>query len=434
MPVFTITDSKTGKTMDVRGDRAPTQDEAAALFAQQSAPRPRTWTDTAVDALPMAGGAVGGIVGGIGGTVLGMGMGGAPGAIGGAALGGGAGEAARQLINRARGAEAPATSGQAAADIGIQGGVQGALEGAGQAIPAALKAGGTAIYRGYLKPSLSRVNLPKAAQIVKDAISEALPVTAAGAQRAQQMIGELNGKVDAMLSQATGKTVNLSEIANGVRGWAKRMYDRPGRDPRDYEAAVKVADRIDQHPSLANPFDPASDATATLPAANTIKRDLQGAVRDKFGVPGGTAETASEKYASSQMREGIEAQAPEVGPLNARQSRLMDVARTINQAVGREGNQSVTNGAKTLASLGTVGAVAGGTDYARRGNVPEAALTGAVAALGERMLLTPAVMSRAAILAVKLGERLPGTAVADIARTAIQAASEASQNGQNAPQ
>lgn len=48
MPVFTITDSKTGQTMDVRGDTAPTQAEAEALFSQQSAPR-RTWADTASD-------------------------------------------------------------------------------------------------------------------------------------------------------------------------------------------------------------------------------------------------------------------------------------------------------------------------------------------------------------------------------------------------
>src|SRR5689334_15218746 len=81
---------------------------------------PETLTNKAIDLLPTAGATVGGIIGGIGGTAFGLGFGGAPGAIGGAALGGGAGEAAKELINRARGQQPPATSLDAAKAIGTQ--------------------------------------------------------------------------------------------------------------------------------------------------------------------------------------------------------------------------------------------------------------------------------------------------------------------------
>ncbi len=101
-------------------------------------PKARTWTDMAVDALPAAGAAVGGTVGGIGGTAFGMGFGGVPGAAAGAGLGGATGEAAKQLLNRLRGADAPATSGEAAAAIGKQGAIDAATTGAmGAAIPRA---------------------------------------------------------------------------------------------------------------------------------------------------------------------------------------------------------------------------------------------------------------------------------------------------------
>ncbi len=405
----------------------------------------RTWTDTAVDALPMAGGALGGLVGGIGGTVGGFGVGGVPGAMGGAALGGAAGEAGRQLVNRARGQAAPPTMGAAALDIGKEGAIQGAMEGAGQAVMPIVGSVARQAYRGYLKPSLARVNLPKAAQIVKDAIAESIPVTQGGLQRADALIDELHGKVNALLSQATGKTVDLVDMARQVRTWATRMYDRPGRDPRDLKAALAVADRIDQTTSVAPgraalgdqmasfiddvPPSPPSAAYGKQPSvrrpteptsvdmltANQVKRDMQRAAGDKFGVPTGSAETATEKRASATLRRGIEAQVPEVGPLNARQSRLIDVAKAIARATGRESNKSPLIGVNTLVA-GTVG----GAEYGRTGDPVSAAAK----ALALRIGLAPAVATRAAIVAAKLAEKIPGTAVADVARVAVQVVSE----------
>jgi hypothetical protein len=48
-------------------------------------------------------------------------------------------------------------------------------------------------------------------------------------------------------------------------------------------------------------------------------------------------------------------------------------------------------------------------------------------ALAMRIGLNPAVATRAAILAAKMGEKVPGAAVADVARVAVRVASEAEQ-------
>lgn len=389
-----------------------------AVAADASAPRPRTWTDTAVDTLPMLGGAAGGLIGGAGGTVAGMGVGGVPGAIGGAAVGGAGGEAAKQLINRVRGVNVPTTPTEAAGDIATSGAVQGALEGAGQAIPPLLKAGGTAAYRGYLKPSLSRVNLPKAAEVVQTAIQEGIAMTKGGLEHTQQLIGELNGKVNDLLSQATGKTVDLHEIADGVRAFAQRRFNRPGNNPADMEAAMKVADRIDNHPSMAPTPPNARVDTVDMPTANTIKGDLQTPVADKFGVPGGTATTRTEKYASAAMRNGIEKQVPDVGPLNMQESKLIDLARQLQQSVERDANTQKIYGARALTGL----ALGGVSGYAGSSRNPYA---GVVSALAGSIGLQPAVATRAAILAVKMGEKVPGAAVADVARAAVQSTIEA---------
>lgn len=389
----------------------------------------RTWTDTAVDALPAIGGAVGGILGTVSGIPT-AGLTSAPAAIAGASILGAGGEAAKQLINRVRGKDTPQTSGAAALGIGEQGAIQGALEGAGQAVMPVLAKTGEAVYRGYLKPSLSRVNLPKAARIVRTAIEENLPVTAGGLKQADAVITQLKAKVDSLLASAPGRTVSLPEIADDVRAWAKRAFDRPGRDPADYQKALAVADRIDKHPSLAASGSGGLDVE--LPAANQVKRDLQASANDKFGVPGVSAEVATEKYASASARRAVEqgasglsdASGQGVGALNMRESKLIDVARALERATGREGNLHKLYGARAL-----VGAAAGSGEFARTHDPYAAAAT----ALASQLALSPAIATRAAILAVKIGERVPGTVAADAARAAVQAALEAGQQAEPNP-
>lgn len=392
-----LTPSEMGRLSKLRGEGNPE----------------RTWTDTAVDALPMIGGTIGGIVGGIGGTVGGVGVGGVPGAIGGATLGGGAGEAAKQLVNRARGKEAPATMGEAAKDIAIAGGVNGALEGVGATVGPAITNTAKAVYRGFLKPSLSARLGPKAGQIVETAIKESLPVTEAGAAQADQLIKELNAEVEATLANTSGQ-IDLGAVANRLRQWAQSQYNRPGRAASDLEAAMEVANRLDNHPSMATQIPRAPQTTVGAATANQVKRDVQAGAATAYGVKSG-AEKSAEKQGARMLRQEIEAVAPEVGPLNARESELIDAARAIHHAVRRESNRNALFGVPTV-----LAGMAGGGEYARTGDPFQATAM----ALALRTGMHPAVATRAAILAAKLGAKIPGQAPAAVARAAVQAISE----------
>lgn len=368
----------------------------------------RTWTDTAVDALPMVGGTLGGIVGGIGGTVAGVGVGGLPGAIGGAALGGGLGESVKGLVNRARGAPAPNSATEAATDIGTQSAIQGGAELAGAGVMKGLGMGATAVYRGYLKPSLAKQSIGKAGEIVQTAIDEALPITEHGVQKARNVIGDLRRQVDGILANTPGE-VDLHVVADKVRAFAKAKYFRPGTPSADYDAALAVADSIDQHAALNG-----ASSAVSLPDANKVKQGIDAAVGEaSFGTERGATKTA-QKFARRTMRQEIETQAPSVGPINAREGRLLDAAKTVARAVGREENKSPLIGVNTLAS-----GVLGGEEYKRTGDPYHAA----VVALGTRAALTPAVMTRAAIVASRLGQMSPEIP-AVIARIAVQAVSE----------
>ncbi len=175
MPVYIIK-APNGQDVEMTSDKPPTDEQKAAVFRHAGLDqpaiqegKPRTWADTAVDALPAVLGTAGAAIGGVGGTAFGMGFGGVPGAAGGAALGTGAGEAAKQLINRMRGAEAPATSGEAAAEIAVpaieSGVATAALGGAAKVAPMAGRLALKTV--GAVNPDLVGIVSPRASAAMK---------------------------------------------------------------------------------------------------------------------------------------------------------------------------------------------------------------------------------------------------------------------------
>jgi hypothetical protein len=360
---------------------------------------------------PTLGGAVGGAIGGVGGTAFGMGFGGVPGGIAGATLGGGAGEAFKQLFDFFTGRPSPTTSGEAAAGIGTQGAMQGGIEAAGGALTKGAGAAASGLYRGYLKPALNQVDLPKARQIVETAIRERLPISKAGEDRAKALISDLNKQVNGLLAGASGGRVDLRQIADKVRAFAKQKYYRPGVPSSDFEAAMKVADEIDNHPSLTNAA--GVRTVAVNPAdANRVKQGLDTAVGDRaFGVERGAA-TEARKAGRHATRIGIENVAPQVGPLNAREAQIIDALEAVQKATGREENRNALFGVPSvLSGLAGVG----------MGTQQGDPVTGLATAAATRLALAPAVASRVALLASRFG-RVPGTVPATAVRLALQVA------------
>lgn len=365
----------------------------------------------APDNWPTIGGMIGGAVGGAGGTVLGTPVGGYGAGVTGAALGGGAGQAFRQLYDFFAGNAVPETAMGRAADIGTQGAMQGGIEAAGGAATKTAGAVANATYRGYLKPALNAVDLPKAREIVATALREALPITKAGEDKAKYLIAELNKQVQGALAGASGGRVDLRQIADKVRTFARAKYNRPGVPEGDFAAAMQVADNIDNHPSLTSAG--GVKTVAVNPAdANRVKQGLDTAVGDTaFGVERGAA-TEARKQGRHATRLAIEGAAPQVGPLNAREAKIIDALEAVQKATGREENRNLFFGVPTMLS-----ATAGSAIGYNQGDTTQ----GLVAGLLARGLLTPAVASRAAILASRFA-KVPGTVPADAVRLAVKVA------------
>jgi hypothetical protein len=403
---------------------APTGDPFAAYAVQRPDFRGSNEKDAdgnavvrgTLDALPMIGGMVGGLAGG---RVT-------PAAIVLSGLGGAAGQgvkevadAAQQPIRRVSGGmEALREANAPLMRMAKAGVTQAGLEGVGQGVSRAVGGTAKAVYRGYLKPSLSQSLLPKAKEIVQTAMDEALPISKAGVATGKRLISEINQQVGHLLGNAKG-VVDLHQVAERVRSYAKSRYYKPGSNPQNYEAVMAVADRLDNHPALGLPSGvKPSRVDVPLKTANEIKTAIGDDVGEAaFGVKT-KAQKTGEKVAYGATREAIETAAkkegiPQIGALNDRERRLIDATKTIFRAVEREANQNQLYGAKTA-----IAGVIGGGAYATGQNDPASAAAWALAA---RVGLHPAVASRAAITASRMA-RTAGVTAASAARLAVYAA------------
>lgn len=344
MPVYTITDSKTGKTLDVRGDQPPTQAEAAALFAQQptETSRSRSLGDVAASALPAAGGMIGGMAGGIPG----------------AALGGAAGEGFQQLATHA-GELLPAlgdvasnlvtqpgatlrgaVSGmqQGLKDSGIQGAVQGAIQGGGQAIgelaQPVLSALGGRVMQGAVKPGMRAIvrsvrNGEAVPPVVKTLLDEGVNVSHAGIAKLQALLGETNQQIASAVANAPGQ-ISPVNVASRLSDTAKTFATQVNPQA-DLDAISQVGQNFLDHPSITS-------ATISVPEAQALKQGTYARIGEKYGQAS-PAGIEAEKALGRGLKEEVAKQVPQVSALNAREGRLIDALDVVGKRVALSGNR-----------------------------------------------------------------------------------------------
>lgn len=331
--IWDLKQQQMGRTLQAPPDAAPTA-------------TPKTWTDRAVDLLPAAGGALGGIVGGIGGTAFGMGVGGVPGAIGGATLGGGAGEAAKELINRLRGADAPATSSDAALNIAKQGGIQGAVQGVGSAVGAAVaplaEKAGAAFMQSALKPGIrgtlaamrKGVSVPP---VVQTLLNEGVNVTPGGIEKLNMIIGATNKDISAAIDSLSGTEIQPLKVAGRLTDTARRFTNQVNPES-DLEAVSQAGQEFLNHPAL--------DATGTLTPqqAQSLKTGTYAALKStayNSGIKGSSIE--AQKTLARGLKEELASEAAKSGVdlagMNAREGAAIEARDAVAKRVAQVGNR-----------------------------------------------------------------------------------------------
>lgn len=261
MPTYHVTDPQSGRRLRLTGDSPPTEAELTAIFgnhsAETTAPTSKTpdrsWTDTAVDALPLVGGTVGSFAGGGKWNPLGM---------TGAALGGAGGAFVRQIVNAARGKDVPSTLSDQLSEAGSEGLTQAGIQGTGRAV-----LGGA----GRLIKGVRYLAQPGVAKAAAVGALEKSPIVGPMARGAVDAAKTQAGRVDAfrgarLVKEPQGLSEELSRLLEELR--------TSGELPESVGGSAKPI------PSNVGPFD---SRIANMNPHATMK-GFESSLPDKLGT------------------------------------------------------------------------------------------------------------------------------------------------------
>ncbi len=295
----------------------------------EPAKRPRTWTDTAVDLLPAAGGMAGGIAGsGIASIPMAM-------------AGGAVGEGARLAINRARGVETPSSAMDVAKDIGTQGAIQGAAQGVGMGIGRGIQAAGEtlapALMQSALKPGMAAtfaaIKSGRVPPVVQTLLDEGVNVSHGGISALQDIIGATNTEIkSAINSLPAGSSVNPMRVAGRLSDAARRAFGQVNP-----QADLDAISEVGQNFLAAH-----GGQDIPVAAAQELKTGTYKALGNRAYGELKSATIEGEKALARGLKEEIASLAQSHGidltQLNLREGKALDALDAVVKRVATGGN------------------------------------------------------------------------------------------------
>jgi hypothetical protein len=227
-------------------------------------------------------------------------------------------------------------------------------------------------YQSALKPSTT-LSEAERAQVVNTGLQEKFPVTKGGLEKLGGLIDDLNKQISGVIATDPTRPINKFAATAKLAGTAKRFATQVNPES-DLNAISESGNEF-----LRNqPNDiPAADAQA-------LKQGTYRALGDKaYGELKGSAIEAQKSLARG-LKDELANQFPELGDLNARDSRAIDLQDELERAVNRIGNHQLVGIGTPLATAG-VKAATGSNKLA------------AVAGVMKAVLDNPGVKSKLAI-------------------------------------
>jgi hypothetical protein len=275
-------------------------------------------------------------------------------------------------------------------------------------------------YQSALKPSTT-LGPDKTGKIVQTALDENIPVSKGGLAKLGDLIDDLNSQVKQTIASDPDRPIDTAAVTQPLKALKLKFANQV--NPNADLAAIDSSEKEFLHNQGARPGQPAtppqptgildasgqpvmspgSPATPPTPPrpmraedAQTMKQGTYQQLSSKAYGELGTASEESQKALARGLKEEIAKQFPEIGPVNARESKMLDLQPVLEKAVARIGNHQFL-GIGTPITVGATKAVTGSSKLA------------GVAGILKAVLDDPNVKSRLAI-AVSNGAKIPHNA------------------------
>ena len=193
---------------------------------------------------------------------------------------------------------------------------------AGDAVRAGLDSGAHKLMQSALKPTLEQLRTGKAARAIDTLLKEGVNPTMGGVQKLGQRADDVEAAIDAAIN---GSTANISkaDVMNRLND-AKQRFMTQVNPTADLAAIDAAGIDFAAHPLLAS-----NDIPVKL--AQELKRGTYQALKDKAYGEVKSASTEAQKALARGLKEEIANAVPSVGPLNARQSELINALKVAER-------------------------------------------------------------------------------------------------------
>jgi len=187
---------------------------------------------------------------------------------------------------------------------------------------------GRRMYQGALKPTKAVVDKTPGGEraLAETGIREGINVSRGGLQKTNNLISALDAQVSQAI-QGSGATVPRDAVM-------RRLAD-PVRVFRDQVNPLSDLRRI---ADVGRGFRRTAPQQIPVEQAHALKRGTYRAQGKKYGQQAG-AEVEAEKALARGLKEEIAQAVPEVAPLNARESALLQLRKALDDATRRTGNR-----------------------------------------------------------------------------------------------
>lgn len=186
---------------------------------------------------------------------------------------------------------------------------------AAKVVAPALRATGERLMSSAVKPSIESLRNGKAAQAITTMLEEGINVSKGGVAKLREKIAELNGEITKAISSSDA-TVHKGRVARALVDTLRRFRNQVNPSA-DINAIRASWDDFTKHPFLQG-------KTVPVQVAQDLKQGTYRALGSKaYGEVKG-ADMEAQKALARGLKEGIADAVPSVGPLNAKESQLLN--------------------------------------------------------------------------------------------------------------
>jgi hypothetical protein len=250
------------------------------------------------------------------------------------------------------------------ANLGVRGAVEGAgagtiagLQGGDPTLPAAIGAASpfagalagrvaTKLYRSQLKPSTTLT--PQEAQaVVETGLREGILPTPGGGRKLERLTGQLGQDVGSQIEPTA--TISPTAVVQRAGTTRPRLETQvnPEAELQTFDEAMNEFLRQHQTPAQPaiygrRPAIPAQDIPIPAPRAQALKTGTYQRTYERTGEQGLTAASKMGQTALARgLKEELEAQFPQIGPLNERLGELYRLREQLTPAMNRIANRDI---------------------------------------------------------------------------------------------